>query len=84
MAKTIKDMAIEAYPISKNDAFKQSQMEYEIEIKQKRSAYFNGANAVLKEIEKSLDLGEPPYLISVEQAYYRTKKLIKELKGEEK
>ena len=79
---TIRDMAIEAYPIIENGAFKQSQMEYEVEIKQKRGAYFNGANAVLEKIEKALDLGEPPYLISVERAYYITEKLIRELKGE--
>ena len=43
--------------------------------------YIAGANAVLAEIEKALDLGEPPYLISVEQAYNRVERLIKELRG---
>ena len=47
-------------------------------------AYISGANAVLEEIEKALDLGEPPYLISVEQAYYRAESLIRELKGNNK
>ena len=41
-----------------------------------------GANYVLEEIEKALDLGEPPYLISTEQAYYKVNNLIKELKRE--
>lgn len=41
-----------------------------------------GANAVLAEIEKALDLGEPPYLISTEQAYHMVVKVIKELKDE--
>ena len=40
-----------------------------------------GANAVLAEVEKALDLGEPPYLISVEQAYYRVQNIIKQLKA---
>ena len=31
-----------------------------------------------QQIKKAMDLGEPPYLISVEQAYYRTLKLLEE------
>lgn len=31
-----------------------------------------------EQIKKAMDLGEPPYLISVEQAYYRTSKLLEE------
>ena len=31
-----------------------------------------------EQIKKSMDLGEPPYLISIEQAYYRTLKLLEE------
>ena len=31
-----------------------------------------------QQIEKAMDLGEPPYLISVEQAYYRTLNLLEE------
>lgn len=31
-----------------------------------------------EQIKKTMDLGEPPYLISVEQAYYRTLKLLEE------
>lgn len=46
-----------------------------------KPAYIAGANAVLKEIEKAMDLGEPPYLISTEQAYYQVIQKIKELKG---
>jgi len=76
MAKTIKDMAIEAYPIIENGEFKQSPMEYEVEIKQKRGAYFKGANAVLKEIEKAL-----VYPKNDGQRIMIEKK-IKELKGE--
>ena len=45
-----------------------------------KAAYWDGANAVLDKIEKAMDLGKPPYLISVEQAYYIVNKLIKELK----
>lgn len=37
-----------------------------------------GANWQKEQIKKSMDLGEPPYLISVEQAYYRTLKLLEE------
>lgn len=48
----------------------------------RRSGYIKGANAVLKEIEKAMDLGEPPYLISTEQAYYQVMRKIKELKSE--
>ena len=32
----------------------------------------------IEQIKKAMDLGEPPYLISVEQAYYRTSKLLEE------
>lgn len=46
-----------------------------------RLAYKQGANAVLDKIE-ALDLGESPYLISVEQAYCIINKLVKQLKGE--
>ena len=83
---TIKEMAIEAYPIIENGAFKQSQMEYEVEIKQKRGAYFNGANAVLEIVEnyiKNLDLGN-----SAEEKFYKLDVIadiglfIEELKGE--
>lgn len=31
-----------------------------------------------EQIKRAMDLGEPPYLISVEQAYYRTSKLLEE------
>jgi len=31
-----------------------------------------------QQIKKAMDLGEPPYLISVEQAYYRTLKLLED------
>lgn len=31
-----------------------------------------------QQIKRAMDLGEPPYLISVEQAYYRTLKLLEE------
>lgn len=31
-----------------------------------------------EQIKKAMDLGEPPYLISVEQAYYRTLKLLED------
>lgn len=31
-----------------------------------------------EQIKRAMDLGEPPYLISVEQAYYRTPKLLEE------
>lgn len=31
-----------------------------------------------EQIKKAMDLGEPPYLISIEQAYYRTLKLFEE------
>lgn len=31
-----------------------------------------------EQIKKAMDLGEPPYLISIEQAYYRTLKLLEE------
>lgn len=44
--------------------------------------FLRGANTILREIEKSLNLGEPPYLISIEQSYYLTLKKIKELKNE--
>ena len=37
-----------------------------------------GANWQKQQIKKAMDLGEPPYLISVEQAYYRTLKLLEE------
>lgn len=36
------------------------------------------ANWQKQQIKKAIDLGEPPYLISVEQAYYRTLKLLEE------
>lgn len=67
MAKTIKEMAIEKYGWANDRMY--------IHI------FEAGANAVLAEIEKALDLGEPPYLISVEQAYNRAERLIKELRG---
>ena len=31
-----------------------------------------------EQIKRAMDLGEPPYLISVERAYYRTLKLLEE------
>lgn len=31
-----------------------------------------------EQIKMAMDLGEPPYLISIEQAYYRTLKLLEE------
>ena len=43
--------------------------------------YKYGTNAVLEEIEKAMDLGEPPYLISKEQAYNNIEKLIEQLKS---
>ena len=42
--------------------------------------YEYGINAFLEEIERAKDLGEPPYLISKEQAYNNIEKLIEELK----
>ena len=39
-------------------------------------AHKDGAKWQKEQIKKSMDLGEPPYLISVEQAYYRTLKLL--------
>lgn len=47
----------------------------------KLESFKAGANAILREIEKAMDLGEPPYLISTEQAYYQAIQKIKELKG---
>lgn len=41
-------------------------------------AFKAGAKWQKQQIKKSLDLGEPPYLISVEQAYYRTVKLLED------
>ena len=73
MANTIYEMAT-GYANNRDELFVDEQ-QYCFE------AYIAGANAVLEEVEKTLNLGEPPYLISVEQAYYRTEKLIKELKG---
>lgn len=37
-----------------------------------------GAKWQKEQIKKAMDLGEPPYLISIEQAYYRTLKLLEE------
>ena len=72
MAKTIKDMAIEAYPVIENGVFWQSPMEYEVEIKQKRGAYIKGANAVLEKIEEATQVCFDEELL----------KVIRELKGE--
>ena len=55
--------------------------EYDINEKE-RKGFVAGANAVIEEIEKAMDLGEPPYLISVQQAYYIVENRIKQLKGE--
>lgn len=41
-------------------------------------AHKDGAKWQKQQIKKSMDLGEPPYLISVEQAYYRTLKLLED------
>ena len=41
-------------------------------------AFKAGAKWQKQQIKKSMDLGEPPYLISVEQAYYRTVKLLED------
>lgn len=41
-------------------------------------AFKAGAKWQKQQIKKSMDLGEPPYLISVEQAYYRTLKLLED------
>ena len=35
-------------------------------------------NQLHQQLKKAMDLGEPPYLISVEQAYYRTLKLLED------
>ncbi len=42
--------------------------------------FIAGAKWEKEQIKKLLDLGEPPYLISVEQAYYRIKKYLEEEK----
>lgn len=42
--------------------------------------YEYGINAVLEELERAKDLGEPPYLISKEQAYNNIEKLIEGFK----
>lgn len=41
-------------------------------------AFKAGAKWQRQQIKKSMDLGEPPYLISVEQAYYKTLKLLED------
>lgn len=65
MAKTIKEMAENMYYPTLAE----------------KAAYWDGVNAVLEEIEKAMDLGEPPYLISAEQAYYIVENRIKQLRA---
>ena len=73
MAKTIKEIAESILERDKDKI---------VCVYDRYAGIIDGANAVLQEIEKAMDLGEPPHLISVEQAYYIVSKLIKQLKGE--
>ena len=75
MAKTIYEMAV-------NYATEDGPNGKPFVVKTEKDAAIYGAEYVLDEIEEVLDLGKPPYLISAEQAYYKIKRRIKELKGE--
>ena len=74
---SIQEMAEIHAPITKDDTFDKVRKQI-----LKQTSFESGANTVLVEIEKAMNLGEPPYLISVEQAYSIVKNRIKELKGE--
>ena len=75
---TIKEMSLITFPKEiKGNGWN------ECDINEKeRKGFVVGANAVLEKIENAMDLGEPPCLISVEQAYYIIENCIKQLKGE--
>lgn len=81
MAKTIKELAIEAYPMRELTAFGNQVDALQFQ----RLAFMEGANAVLEEIESVMQYNkadERPWLLRGNHLFNELQKIIKELKGE--
>lgn len=84
MAKTIKELAEEyAYTNWESDDYHEGAAEglpFDA-IGYTKKTYLAGANAMLEEVEKAIDLGKYPDLISPTEALFKVTQLVIRLKG---